>query len=112
MSVRITAAQRKAKAQKTQKLIAYTALGAGVLASLSANYLAAHGGAVSRVVAVWPALALLITVHLFQHAPRNWMVKLAIFLVAGVAAWMSYWRSSARAKGRSRRTSSRPAWTA
>jgi hypothetical protein len=33
---------------------------------------------------------LLLTVHLFQHAPRTWWVKASVAIVAGVAAYISY----------------------
>ena len=85
---RMTIAQRKT--QQTKR-IAGAAFGHGALASVAANVVAAEPTAVGRIVSAWPAVALLLTVHLFQHAQRSFAVKLAVLSVAGVAAWISYW---------------------
>lgn len=83
-------ARQTAAARTTRRLAAAT-FAAGALASIAANVVAAEPTAVGRVVSAWPALALLATVHLFQHAQRSFAVKLAVLAVAGVAAWISYW---------------------
>jgi len=85
---RMTIAQRKAQ---TVKLTATATFILGAIASVAANVVAAEPTAVGRIVSAWPALALLLTVHLFQHAQRSFAVKLAVLSVAGVAAWISYW---------------------
>lgn len=85
---RMTITQRKAQ---TVKRTATATFVLGAIASVAANVVAAEPTAVGRIVSAWPALALLLTVHLFQHAQRSFWVKLAVLSVAGVAAWISYW---------------------
>lgn len=85
---RMTIAEKKAR---TTKRIAASAFGLGALASVAANVVAAEPTIVGRVVSAWPAVALLLTVHLFQHAQRSFAVKVSVLSVAGVAAWISYW---------------------
>lgn len=85
---RMTIAQRKAQAVKRTATATFVL---GAIASVAANVVAAQPTIVGRVVSAWPALALLLTVHLFQHAQRSFTVKLAVLSVAGVAAWISYW---------------------
>lgn len=82
-----TAAQRKAQ---TTRRTAVATFVAGALVSVAANIAAAEPTAVGRVVSAWPALALLLTVHLFQHAQRSLLVKLSVLTVAAVAAYISY----------------------
>lgn len=85
---------RKTAAQKTAdatRRIALTGLIAGATVSVAANIVSAEPTILGRTVAAWPALALLLTVHLFQHARRTWAIKVAILAVAAVAAWVSYW---------------------
>lgn len=92
MAKRMTAAAKAERAARMTKGIAGGAFVLGALASVAANVVAAAGGgAIGAVVSAWPALALLLTVHLFQHAPRVWWVKLMVAAVAGTAAWISYW---------------------
>ncbi len=91
---KLTAAQRKARNTKITATVAFLA-GAGV--SIAANIIAADPTPLGRAVAVWPALALLVTVHLYQAIPvtkNGWlgaMYKLAVLGVIGVAGWVSYW---------------------
>lgn len=90
---KLTAAQRKTRNTKTTALVAFLA-GAGV--SVAANFIAAEPTLLGRAVAVWPALAFLISAHLYQHVPisKGWADttrKLAILAIMGVAGWVSYW---------------------
>lgn len=91
---KLTAAQVKARNTKRVAIGAFLA-GAGV--SIAANFLAAEPGLVSKAVAVWPALALLVTVHLYQAIPAKagtWIGfwhRAAVLGVIGVAGWGSYW---------------------
>lgn len=78
------------KAQTTRRIATATFI-AGAAVSVAANIVAAEPTVVGRIVSAWPAVALLLTVHLFQHATRSFPVKLSILAVAGVAAWASYW---------------------
>lgn len=89
---RMTVAEKAARAERTTKAVAGAAFILGVAASVAANVVAASGrGAIGIVVSAWPAVALLLTVHLFQHAPRVWWIKVLVAAVAGVAGWISYW---------------------
>lgn len=85
---KMTAEQRRAR--NTRRTAMSTFL-AGAFVSVAANIISAEPTVIGRAVSAWPALALLLTVHLFQHAHRSFPVKLAIAAVAGVAAWVSYW---------------------
>jgi len=85
---RQTTAQRKAE---TTRRIALGAFLAGAAVSVAANVIAAEPTILGRAVSAWPAIALLLTVHLFQHAQRSFPVKLSILAVTLVAAWVSYW---------------------
>lgn len=92
MAKRMTAAEKAERAARTTKAIAGSAFILGVAASVAANVVAAAGrGPIGIVVSAWPAVALLLTVHLFQHAPRVWWIKILVGAVAGVAGWISYW---------------------
>jgi hypothetical protein len=91
---KLTAAQRKTR---NTKIYAATAFLAGASVSIAANVIAAEPTALGRAVAVWPALALLVTVHLYQHVPvrrNDWMGfahKTGVLGVVAVAGWVSYW---------------------
>lgn len=72
------------------------ALALGVAASVTANVLHAQPSAVGRAIAAWPPLALLLTIELISRVPvhRPWLSALRMAttaLVAGIAAWVSYW---------------------
>ncbi len=92
--MKLTAAQRK---QRTTKHVAIGAFLAGAAVSIAANLIAADPGWLAKAVAVWPALALLITVHLYQHVPvtrRDWVGfahRAAVLCVIAIAGWVSYW---------------------
>jgi hypothetical protein len=71
-------------------------LALGVVASTAANVLHAEPHPVSRVIASWPPLALLLTIELISRVPvhrRSLAVVrvLATVAIAGIAAWVSYW---------------------
>lgn len=83
-----TIAQRKAE---TTRNIAIAAFAFGAVASVAANVAASEPTVYGKVVGAWPAIALLLTVHLFQHAQRSLWVKLSVLTVAGIAAYVSYW---------------------
>jgi hypothetical protein len=68
----------------------------GVAASITANVLHARDNPISQAIAAWPPLALLITVEVVARVPitRRWFAVvrvLATALIAGIAAWVSYW---------------------
>lgn len=76
------------------------ALALGVAASITGNVLHAHDGLISRAISAWSPLALLITIELIARVPvhrrglalSRW---LATALIAGIAAWVSYWHMAA-----------------
>jgi hypothetical protein len=75
----------------------------GVAASVAANVLHAPASSVSRVVAAWPPVALLLTVELVSRVPAH-RRRLAVLrvgaavLIAGIAAWISYGHMAAVAR--------------
>jgi Protein of unknown function (DUF2637) len=71
-------------------------LALGVAASTVANILHAEPNGISRTIAAWPPLALLLTIELISRIPvhRVWLAATrlcATAAVAGIAAWVSYW---------------------
>jgi len=71
-------------------------LGFGVAASVAANVLHADPNLISQTIAGWPPMALMLTVELVSRVPihrRSLAVLrvLATFVIAGIAAWVSYW---------------------
>jgi hypothetical protein len=91
MAKKMTAAEKAERATRTTKSWAGGTFLLGALASVAANVVAAEPTVIGRVVSAWPAVALLLTVHLFQHAPRVWWIKIMVGCVAAVAGWVSYW---------------------
>jgi hypothetical protein len=68
----------------------------GVAASVVANVLHALDNPISQAIAAWPPLALLLTVELISRVPvhRRYLAALrlvATAIIAGIAAWVSYW---------------------
>ncbi len=68
----------------------------GVAASVAANILHAPDNPISRAIAAWPPLALLLTVELISRVPvhrRSVAITrlAATAAIAGIAAWVSYW---------------------
>ncbi|QGN49806.1 DUF2637 domain-containing protein [Micromonospora sp. WMMC415] len=68
----------------------------GVAASIAANVLHARPNLISQVIAAWPPLALLLTVELISRVPSHRrslaiLRLLATAVIAGIAAWVSYW---------------------
>jgi hypothetical protein len=68
----------------------------GVAASVTANVLHAQDNPISQAIAAWPPLALLLTVELISRVPvhrRSLAVArlIATAIIAGIAAWVSYW---------------------
>lgn len=68
----------------------------GVIASISANILHAQPNIISQVISAWPPLALLLTVELTSRIPMHRPLLatirvLATAVIAGIAAWVSYW---------------------
>jgi hypothetical protein len=68
----------------------------GVVASTVANVLHAEPNVISRTIAAWPPLALLLTIELISRIPvhRVWLAAsrlCAAAAIAGIAAWVSYW---------------------
>lgn len=72
----------------------------GVAASVAANILHAPPGGISRAIAAWPPLALLLTIELISRVPvyRRSLAVLrlaATTTIAAIAAWVSYWHMTA-----------------
>ncbi len=68
----------------------------GVTASIAANVLHARPNLISQIIAAWPPLALLLTVELISRVPSHRrslaiLRLLATAVIAGIAAWVSYW---------------------
>jgi hypothetical protein len=68
----------------------------GVAASVVANVLHALDNPISQAIAAWPPLALLLTVELISRVPVHRPLLtaarvLATAIIAGIAAWVSYW---------------------
>jgi len=68
----------------------------GVLAAGAANVAQAPADPVARLIAGWPALTVLLTVELLARYPvrprlLSTVRAVAAGLVAGIAAWLSYW---------------------
>ena len=68
----------------------------GVAASVAANVLHADPNPISQSIAGWPPLALLLTVELVSRVPihRRSLAALRVLataVIAGIAAYVSYW---------------------
>ncbi|MEV2240594.1 DUF2637 domain-containing protein [Micromonospora sp. NPDC049891] len=71
-------------------------LALGVAASIAGNVLHARDNLISQIVSAWSPLALLLTIELISRVPVHrkslavvrWV---ATSVVAGIAAWVSYW---------------------
>jgi hypothetical protein len=75
-------------------------LAIGVAASVAANVLHAAHNPISQGIAAWPPLALLLTVELVSRVPiHRWWLAVARIgattVIAGIAAWVSYWHMAA-----------------
>ena len=71
----------------------------GVAASTTANVLHALPNPISQAIAAWPPVALLLTVELTSRIPMHRrslaaVRVLATAIIAGIAAWVSYWHMS------------------
>ncbi|MBX6750943.1 MAG: DUF2637 domain-containing protein [Micromonosporaceae bacterium] len=71
-------------------------LALGVAASVTANVLHAQPNPISQAIAAWPPLALLVTIELISRVPVHRRGLAAVRLaatavIAGIAAWVSYW---------------------
>ena len=63
---------------------------------MTANVLHARDNPISQAIAAWPPLALLLTVELISRVPvhRPYLAVtrlIATAMIAGIAAWVSYW---------------------
>jgi hypothetical protein len=72
----------------------------GVTASIAANVLHARPNLISQIIAAWPPLALLLTVELISRVPADRRALaaarlIAAAIIAGIAAWVSYWHMAA-----------------
>jgi Protein of unknown function (DUF2637) len=72
------------------------ALFLGVGASVCANVLHAQPNPISQTISAWPPLALLLTVELTSRIPMHRRALAACrigatVVIAGIAAWVSYW---------------------
>src|SRR5690606_4917961 len=68
----------------------------GVAASVVANILHANPNPISEAIAGWAPLALLLCVEIISRIPvynrgRAWLRIAFTAIVAGIAAWVSYW---------------------
>ena len=68
----------------------------GIAASLAGNVLHAADNPISKAISAWPPLALLLAVELISRIPARpgltSVVRLgATAVIAGIAAWVSYW---------------------
>ncbi|XVV14412.1 DUF2637 domain-containing protein [Actinoplanes sp. CA-131856] len=68
----------------------------GIAASLAGNVLHADDNMISRAVSAWSPLALLLTVDLISRVPARRGIAsvarlIATGVIAGIAAWVSYW---------------------
>lgn len=68
----------------------------GILVSVVANVLHALPNPISQAIAAWPPLALFLTVELISRVPVNrrrlaFLRLASTALIAGIAAWVSYW---------------------
>ncbi|MFI6068233.1 DUF2637 domain-containing protein [Micromonospora sp. NPDC051227] len=71
-------------------------LALGVAASIAGNVLHARDELISQIISAWSPLALLLTVELISRVPvhrRHLAITrwAATALIAGIAAWVSYW---------------------
>lgn len=75
-------------------------LALGVAASIAGNVLHAQDRFISQVISAWSPLALLLTIELISRVPVH-SRRLAVgrwaatALIAGIAAWVSYWHMAA-----------------
>lgn len=72
----------------------------GVAASIAGNVLHARDDLVSQVISAWSPLALLLTVELISRVPVHRRLLAAVrwaatALIAGIAAWVSYFHMAA-----------------
>jgi hypothetical protein len=72
------------------------ALFLGVAASVAANILHAQDNLISQTISAWPPLALLLTIELTSRIPMHkpllaFARVMATIVIAGIAAWVSYW---------------------
>ncbi|MEU8821783.1 DUF2637 domain-containing protein [Actinoplanes sp. NPDC048796] len=68
----------------------------GVVVSVIANVLHALDNPISQAIAAWPPVALLLTVELISRVPVHrpllaFARLIATTVIAGIAAWVSYW---------------------
>lgn len=75
----------------------------GIVASLAANVLHADDNIISRIISGWPPVALIATVEMITRvrARSSWLSFARIVatgVVAGIAAWVSYWHMAAVAR--------------
>jgi hypothetical protein len=87
----MTAMTKAAKQELKTKRGAQAAFLFGAIISLAANIYASNHTPVGIFTGAIPAAALLVSVYLFENAPKSFWIKLALLAVAGIAAWASYW---------------------
>ncbi|MEU7909172.1 DUF2637 domain-containing protein [Actinoplanes sp. NPDC049118] len=76
----------------------------GIAASLAGNVLHAQNNVISQAISAWSPLALLLTVELISRIPtRGGAASIARMaataVIAGIAAWVSYWHMAGVAAG-------------
>jgi len=72
------------------------ALALGLLTSVAGNVLHANDNGISQTISAWPVLALYVTIELISRVPIHRRAlaaarMLAAAVIAGIAAWVSYW---------------------
>lgn len=68
----------------------------GIAASIAANVLHADPNPISQAIAAWPPIAFVLTVELIHRVPVTTLLTalarmVATSVIAGIAAWVSYW---------------------
>ncbi|WP_330438837.1 DUF2637 domain-containing protein [Micromonospora sp. NBC_00821] len=101
----ITLAPARAGAEERKSLVRIRwgvrlVLALGVAASIAGNVLHARDEFISQVISAWSPLALLLTIELISRVPVH-SRRLAVgrwaatAMIAGIAAWVSYWHMAA-----------------
>ncbi|MFU8850648.1 DUF2637 domain-containing protein [Micromonospora sp. SL1-18] len=74
-------------------------LALGVAASIAGNVLHARDELISQIISAWSPLALLLAVELISRPVHRRMLAvgrwIATAVIAGIAAWVSYWHLAA-----------------
>lgn len=96
----VTADPAELRSLKRLRWAVRAALALGVAASIAGNVLHAQDELISQIISAWSPLALLLTIELISRVPVHRRVLAvarwaATALIAGIAAWVSYWHMAA-----------------